>query len=467
MCGLAEATKVDLDPWQRHVLDVALEVDPATGRWLHPLVVLVVARQNGKTVVLKLRIAAGLLLLDDGGIMHTAQDRALPRKTFEELADQLEGDRSMARQLQGRPRRSNGQERIATRTGNVYRVLAPNGRAPRGWSSGLIVIDEAREHRDTATYSALRYTSRAHPNPQTWMASNAGDAGSVLLNSLRDRGRAAAEDPESDPSICYLEWSAHPDRALDEMAGWQEANPALGRRITVETLTEELRDAHTRPTGVAEFRTEALCQWVDSVLDTAIPRAEWDRCADETLEELTPRKLVAVLDVDPAETSAAIVAGGEVDGRLVLTLAKAWTPATEGGLVDRDTIAADAAQWLRKWRPRRLGYDPYTTAGVVERLPGYTWEKVTGAEWVTGCAELKDAVMNQRLCHAAQAELDAQVYAAGRHNRADGTWTITRRDARLPIPAVTAAARVAFLLTARHPKPAIHGAAKGPPPSGR
>src|SRR5689334_10794972 len=41
-----------LMPWQRHVLDVALEVDPETGRLAYQEVDLTVPRQSGKTLLL-------------------------------------------------------------------------------------------------------------------------------------------------------------------------------------------------------------------------------------------------------------------------------------------------------------------------------------------------------------------------------------------------------------------------------
>ena len=48
----AQAVGTDLMPWQRHVADVALEVEPSTGRLRYRRVVLTVPRQSGKTTLM-------------------------------------------------------------------------------------------------------------------------------------------------------------------------------------------------------------------------------------------------------------------------------------------------------------------------------------------------------------------------------------------------------------------------------
>ena len=67
---------LELMPWQQHVADVALEVDPATGLLAYREVVLTVPRQAGKTI---LGLAAKThRCLGFGGpqnVLYTAQDR--------------------------------------------------------------------------------------------------------------------------------------------------------------------------------------------------------------------------------------------------------------------------------------------------------------------------------------------------------------------------------------------------------
>lgn len=221
----------ELMPWQVLAADRAMQIKP-DGKWLHQTVAAVVARQNGKTTLAARRILAGLYLFGDHGIIHLAQDRALPREVFAEVATLISDTTDLNRHLakRGGLRFTNGQETIRLRDGSNYRILAPNEGAVRGYQRiGLVLFDEVRTQMSLAVWSAVQYTQRAHPNPTRWAISNAGNPDSVLLNGLRDRGRTAAEQPASDPAMCWLEWSADPDCALDDPSYWPDANPALAK----------------------------------------------------------------------------------------------------------------------------------------------------------------------------------------------------------------------------------------------
>src|SRR6185503_5166899 len=200
-----------------------LHLMAGNGRWQYPEVAIVVARQNGKSTLLIPRILWGL---EHGErIMHTAQNRTLPREIFEQVAE-LVPKASLKRPV----RLANGQERIDTRSGGCYRIVAPTRGGARGPSNDLVIIDEVREMDTWDFMAAARPTLTASRNPQTLYLSNAGEDTSVVLNSLRERAVAG------DDRLAYLEWSAHPERDHMDIEGWQEANPAYGLTIDHETL---------------------------------------------------------------------------------------------------------------------------------------------------------------------------------------------------------------------------------------
>src|SRR5262245_30403637 len=62
-------------PWQRQVLDVALEIDPSTGDWCYPTVCLTVQRQAGKTSLFGPAALHRCLLSTDQRVWYTAQKR--------------------------------------------------------------------------------------------------------------------------------------------------------------------------------------------------------------------------------------------------------------------------------------------------------------------------------------------------------------------------------------------------------
>lgn len=450
--GLAAVFGVDsLMAWQRLAADRALEyVQTDSGwRWVHSSVTILVGRQNGKTFLAALRILAGLYLFGDHQAIHLAQDRALPREVFKKVAGAIDATPALSKRLakRGGVRWANGMESITLADDSSYRILAPTEEAVRGYEKvGLVFMDEVRTQSDFATWSAVGYTQRAHPNPQRWAVSNAGHADSVVLTRLMERGHAAAGDPDSDPTVAYLEWSATKDMDRTEPDTWRWANPALGVTISEAAILEELRTDTTDG-----FDTEALCIPQVSLSTQAVPWDKWVDAADTELEPLDPDSGEPVwlsFDVDPERDYAAIVLGTWQGDRLVVGLERLWST----GAPEAEVAATLEALW-QKWSPRKVAYDPHTGQGVVDRVTGPTFEKVTGADWIVACGQLLDLAKQSAIAHADQADLNSQVAAAGRRDIGDGTWRMSRKDSSQPIPAAIALARLANI--------AIAGAGKG------
>ena len=169
---MAEVVGLPLLPWQPHALDVGLEEED--GHWAYPDVAVAVARQNGKTGgVLHPRILTGLLLWGER-ILHSAQNRELPRESFLEIAEILET--RFPRRLASRPRRANGQESPPHVEWRFLPDRRPPPRrppraTPRMWSSSTKYANTTTPLSSPPSSPRLN-TSK---NPQVWWASNAGD----------------------------------------------------------------------------------------------------------------------------------------------------------------------------------------------------------------------------------------------------------------------------------------------------
>jgi phage terminase large subunit-like protein len=465
MSRIGEIAGEEFMPWQHLVAGCGLELAPDS-RWAHRGVCVLVGRQNGKTRILKGRVMTGLFapqLEDERLILHTAQDRTVPRKFFEELVETIESVPAFRRQI-GRNgiRESNGQERIRTRDGRTYRILAPRQAAFRTWSADLLIFDELRELRP-AVWGAAIPTQRVRPNPQWWAVSNAGNADSHLLAGLVARGRRAAADHDVDPRLCYLEWSAEdPACALNDREAWRQSNPALGHILTEEAILEDLASL-----AEDDFRIEVLCQFLDTGGTPAVPAVDWAACAAEipTFDPETTRVWFGV-GVDADGRDAALLAGAwtEIDDqdgvaqkRLAVSLVDSWT---DPDAIDLLAVADRVKDWVRMWRPRSFAYDPATSqiiADYLEKKTPVKLEKITGTAFTSASSLLWDAVVNHRLAHASDPALDAQIAAAGRTDTGDGNWKITRKDSGGPIPAVTALTRVVAAAYGPDVTPQIHG----------
>ena len=109
----AKELGIELYPWQRTAARYLTALGQGE-RWLYRHVAIVVARQNGKTRLLVPLIVQRLL--DGHRIMHTAQDRNLPREIFGEVADYMAAEHPAELAVRnGRivmPRFANGQEEV-------------------------------------------------------------------------------------------------------------------------------------------------------------------------------------------------------------------------------------------------------------------------------------------------------------------------------------------------------------------
>jgi hypothetical protein len=442
LAELADAIGLPLLPWQRWVVDDACRIGP-DGRWARSTLGVIVARQNGKTHLVRMRILAGLFLWGERSIVAMAQNRALSLDTFREVVSIVEANPWLSKHVR-RVSRTNGQEELELRSGQKYQVVAATKEGPRGKTADLLYVDELREIAPEA-WAAARPVTRARPNPQTWVTSNAGDATSIVLNELRTRALAGESK-----KVGWYEWSAEPTAAIDDRTAWSQANPALGHLITEEALAESAATDHPDA-----FRTEALCLWVDQ-MDSPWPADVWDACAVPGLELESGVPTYLAIDVTPDRRTAALVAGqARTDGRISGILLETWS---SDGAVDDQAIAADVSVWVRKLRPQVIGFDRYTGSAIAARLAatGVPVADVSGPQFVQACDELLSAMVAGRLAHPAQDVLTSHVASCARKPAADGGWRIVRRSSAGAVCAAVGLAMVVHHASAPRKVASIH-----------
>ena len=295
MCG------VELMPWQKwwakHALELVEDEESGT-RFRHRYVLTEISRQCGKTFILKLLAAFFNLVLGAKLVIGTAQNLETATEPFEETVAMLEGDKNLKKFIE-HVHRGAGKRELKYKTGERYKVVASNRKSGRGLSSDLVIMDELREQRDWEAWSAISKTMMARPNAILFAFTNAGDSDSVVLRSLREQAHAALGDPDKiatsrkflggedvEDGVAIFEWSAPPKCAIDDREAWAQANPALGYGTSTERSLKSSMLTDTE----AVFRTENLCQEVNSMLPEPFPEGAWGAgldkksCIDETSE---------------------------------------------------------------------------------------------------------------------------------------------------------------------------------------
>lgn len=411
--------------WQRIAARYA---NARTGaRWTYREVAWVVARQNGKTtgllplVLQRLRVGRKIL--------HTAQNRSLPRETFLTLAQALNGHPDVTE-----VRYANGQEVIKFANGGRYTLVAPTKSGARGYGVDDVILDEVREQRSFDIVASIKPALTASPDPQLLYISNAGDEESIVLNDLRRRA-------DTDPSLAYLEWSAAPDRVLGDRLGWAEANPALGTTIQLDTL----EDFH-RSLPVAVFETEHLCRWVETMMPSILDPETWEGLR-AVLEE--PRRPMLGVSMDPSgKRASAVLAWQEPTGRIgSRVIADVF-----GDPIDISRLGADLREVALRAGVARVGFDPVTDAELAKYFK-HT-DPVTGAKFANASALFVTTATGGRLAWDRGDEIGLDLKWAGRKaHETPGAWTAVKAKDDRPITALLAAIRAVWL--ASGPAPSV------------
>lgn len=436
---LAELAGLVLDPWQRLTLRSMLRVR-ADGQWAAYESLILVPRQNGKSVVLEAFDLAKLFLSPPGRlIMHTAHLFPTAMESFRHLLGLINNTPELAAEVK-RVSMAHGAEGIELHNGSRLRFAARgvNG-AGRGFSPDDVVFDEAYRLPPEAE-SALVYAVSAKPNPQLVYASSTGFPDSTILWSLMERGRKG-----DDGSLMLAEWSASPDWDLDDdddlLAAILESNPAVGYRHTVEKIRAEHRKAVSQGQMV-EWSRERLGLWAEMANRSVIDLQKWSALADRS-DFPAPHVGKVVLAVDSAPDrawSSIVAAGARADGPplIEMTTAADGTPDNRPGV---DWVLARIGEIGPDVVACVVIDDASAAASLIKPLEDARFKVVTtsGRKYAQACGQFYDAVVETgALVHLDDPLMLEALRAAAQRTYGDA-WAWKRKDATADITPLVAA----------------------------
>jgi hypothetical protein len=335
---------LSLIPWQRWLFIHAFETEPdglGGRRFRFRTIIVLIARQNGKTTWVDLKNLWKLFVRNVSMIISTAQVLEVAEASWLRALEIIEANEELAPLLE-RVTRTNGKFGMTLKTGGAWKPVAANRAGGRGATGDDVNLDELREHLSWGPWAAVTKTTLAMADAQVFAYSNAGDDRSVVLNQLTEVGRTGADE-----TMFYAEWSA-PDRIRCTCAGQlphadfcllrdpealAQANPSLGYTITLRALQSAL-NTDTE----AVFRTECLCQRVPDMkpLWLVIPEERW---IARRLIGQRPEDIVLAIRVSYDRSFTTIAACGRVGDKLLVTVIEHragthWVPERMKGLRD-------------------------------------------------------------------------------------------------------------------------------------
>lgn len=450
-------------PWQEWLFIHALEiVGELSGDWRFRFrkVVVMVARQNGKTYMSVVLAAFFMAVLMVPNVLGTSANLDKAEEVWYALLNAILGDEDADKPPNealmaeySRHKLGNGKLSMWFRHGQRYKVAAITGasstKGGRGDSNDLVLLDELREHRSWNAWSATTKSTNARPRGLVWCMTNAGTVESVVLRSLRVKAHARLGDPdgivaaledalpplpdgeEIDDTVGWFEWSAPPGCSVFDREGWAQANPSMGYGFMEERtiMSDAQSDDET------EFRTEVLCQFVESVADRAFPGESWERGVDDASEVDASAPVFFGIDLSADKTTTSIAACGKrPDGRWHVEVV-ARELGTDWALKWLAEVASPLAPAHVAWQKNGA---PISALGEqVKAIPGVIAHELAGAALYEGFDRFwlgiaasdpqthSDAV---RIMHRTQPVLDEAALVVVLKRKGDGGGALMDRQ---------------------------------------
>jgi hypothetical protein len=440
--------EIRLFPWQKWLLIHGLELDD-NGLYRFRTVVVEVARQSGKSLLMVILALWHIYALDSRMVIATAQDLSRAEESWESAVewamnnDELEpliagtGDKDRAGVKRGHPKR------LILDSGCEYRVASSSKAGGKGFSGDLILMDELQEHQTWSSWGSVTKTTMARPKAQVWAFANAGTLQSVVLRHLRakahrnlgwpdgDADKEVLDEPDEaiaallsavgDVASGFFEWSAPPTSARTDMQALAQANPSMNHSdIVPDCVTERSLIHALAEDPAAVFDKECRCIWVASSDGGPFPDGCWADTSDTNpnVGSKTSSSVCVEIDVDRTRTYLAR-ATLDLQGKPVFGV---W----------EDQPGTDwVIPFLKKHRTRfngvvvRIGsrIPAASLAAEIEeaKLPFIKWQ---AAEVAAAHGQLFDALKERRIRHLPHPGMDSAATTAATKVGPEGGWVL-------------------------------------------
>ena len=476
-----------LDDWQQWYLTEGLGVKP-TRRWAATTTCIIVPRQNGKGTILEVRELAGIFLLGEAEVTHTAHLFPTARKHFLRCLHIIDSNSDLSKWTK-KPNMTHGQEAIVVQRPKapttifgpngtmvqesrekLLQFISRNGKQGRGFTSNCLVYDESMFLR-SEDIGATRPSLRAVANHQIWIAGSAGTKdsmeeakffnrivddertlagaywGGVVLHNAkcpRDRSRGR---PTND---FVVDCTDHDDR--DDPEVWARSNPGMGIRVEKESFDSEILDLE-----FTEFNREILNVGEWPLKDDPwkiVDRELWDSLVTQNAGTVAPVALGVEVDEDgkAAAIGAAWYSGEGKNKKLVVSNPKDCVLNGTEGLVPQ---LAKIYNFIRK------NFGPVIAiavpkdgpaAGIGDELEKTYRDKIvraTSQDQATAFAFFTQQITEKHINHRSEADAPDLYKALGSAETrtvGDAGKTFQRRDAMKPVSPVSSVSLAAWIL---------------------
>lgn len=291
--------------------------------------------------------------------------------------------------------------------GGSFKPINSKASTQDGLNPSYTSIDEIHAHKSPELLNVLRSaaggrrsplwlytTTEGYPNPGPW-----GELRAFALRLLEGaiapaKRQATHEMRPGDHFLAVLFMMDDEDDELDE-SKWPKSNPLIySNPLILEEMRKLADSARQMPSVMAEFRIKR-CNLPSAAAAAWVNLRKWNKCAGPVeLERMRALPCWASLDLASVQDIASwrLLWFEEATG-LWYTWGRRWCPSeqvrqrkeanrvpypgwvqagliveTEGDVTDYDVIERDILEDWARFAPRKIGYDPWNAASLVNNL---------------------------------------------------------------------------------------------------
>lgn len=442
---------IRLDPWERYTVIHGGELLP-DGRPRFRTLLVLVARQNGKTTLLRILTLYWLYVEHTPLVLGLANMRGYARIQWEKVVKHAEYNRWLRPRTKS-VRRQLLEECLTTTKDSEYRIASANEDAGRSLTVSRLIADEIRSHKTWVAWNAAYNAMNAVYDAQAWAITNQGDMNGVVLKSLREAAIAFIDTGIGDPRLGLIEYSAPEGSDPEDLHALAMANPnlnyirpdgsnALDQDNLLGPASRAKRAGGEELTG---FLTENMCIYV-KLLNPAIEPGAWLLGLQPGTLDDHRNRVTLCFDVARNNMHATVYAAAVMpDMRVRISFIQDWS-----GLACTHELRKELPGLVARIKPRSIGWLPNgpaaaLAADMAER-PGWPPAGVTLEEVKSDlpavCMGFSELVTSGQLVHSGDPLLDGQIQTAEWYTKGD-VKVFSRKG--LPCDALYAAAGAVHL----------------------
>lgn len=383
--------------WQHQVLwDVYGSVNEE-GYRKYRFAYLEIPKKNGKTSLIAALAIYHITCDPPGGQIYCcAADRKQAELVYNAAIGMIEQNEDLSEILKITDSKKEIKNTI---TGTVMKVLSAEAYTKHGINPTVVIFDELHAQPNRNLWDVMTFgAGAARKEPLWWVITTAGDDPDRMSIGweIHEYARKVRDGEIEDPSWYVKIYGAPEDANIFDEEVWQQANPSLGKTISIESVRQEAISARNSEGAEKLFRWLRLNQWVALKRIGWLPLTLWDATEGKwNYKDLLGKKCYAGLDLSSVSDLTALVLlfppQDGIDGWRAIF--EAWIPeesinervrrngipydkwvnnkflnATPGNAIDYDFVFSRIIAASKQYNIEMLGVDPWNSLMLTQKL---------------------------------------------------------------------------------------------------